>query len=75
MVFGIKGAIVPMHMWLPDSYPVALTKVTAVFAALLTKAAVYSLIRVETLVFPGRTGRGSCSSSPPGRCWWARSAR
>jgi multicomponent Na+:H+ antiporter subunit D len=52
VVFGIKGAIVPMHMWLPDSYPVALTKITAVFAALLTKAAVYSLIRVETLVFP-----------------------
>ncbi len=52
VVFGIKGAIVPMHLWLPDSYPVALTKITAVFAALLTKAAVYSLIRVETLVFP-----------------------
>jgi multicomponent Na+:H+ antiporter subunit D len=52
VVFGIKGAIVPMHLWLPDSYPVALTKVTAVFAALLTKAAVYALIRVETLVFP-----------------------
>ncbi|MCP9954707.1 Na+/H+ antiporter subunit D [Actinomadura madurae] len=56
VVFGIKGAIVPMHMWLPDSYPVALTKVTAVFAALLTKAAVYSLIRVETLVFPREDG-------------------
>lgn len=56
VVFGIKGAIVPMHMWLPDSYPVALTKITAVFAALLTKAAVYSLIRVETLVFPREHG-------------------
>ncbi|NKZ05660.1 Na+/H+ antiporter subunit D [Actinomadura latina] len=56
VVFGIKGAVVPMHMWLPDSYPVALTKITAVFAALLTKAAVYSLIRVETLVFPREHG-------------------
>ncbi|RKS74793.1 multisubunit sodium/proton antiporter MrpD subunit [Actinomadura pelletieri DSM 43383] len=52
VVFGIKGAIAPMHLWLPDSYPVALTKVTAVFAALLTKAAIYALIRVQTLVFP-----------------------
>ncbi|TYK48098.1 Na+/H+ antiporter subunit D [Actinomadura decatromicini] len=52
VVFGIKGAIVPMHLWLPDSYPVAVTKVTAVFAALLTKAAVYALIRVQTLLFP-----------------------
>ncbi|MFA1547346.1 Na+/H+ antiporter subunit D [Actinomadura chokoriensis] len=56
VVFGIKGAIVPMHLWLPDSYPVALTKITAVFAALLTKAAVYALIRVETLVFPREQG-------------------
>lgn len=41
-----------MHLWLPDSYPAALTRVTAVFAALLTKAAIYALIRVETLLFP-----------------------
>ncbi|GAA0591881.1 Na+/H+ antiporter subunit D [Actinomadura livida] len=52
VVFGIKGAIAPMHLWLPDSYPAALTRVTAVFAALLTKAAIYALIRVETLIFP-----------------------
>lgn len=52
VVFGIKGAIVPMHLWLPDSYPAALTKVTAVFAALLTKAAIYALVRVQTLLFP-----------------------
>ena len=52
VVFGIKGAIAPLHLWLPDSYPAALTKITAVFAALLTKAAVYAIIRVETLVFP-----------------------
>lgn len=56
VVFGIKGAIVPMHLWLPDSYPAALTKITAVFAALLTKAAVYALIRVETLAFPREHG-------------------
>ncbi|MFI0368209.1 Na+/H+ antiporter subunit D [Actinomadura sp. 1N219] len=56
VVFGIKGAIVPMHLWLPDSYPAALTKVTAVFAALLTKAAIYALIRVQTLLFPRENG-------------------
>ncbi|MFI0407310.1 Na+/H+ antiporter subunit D [Actinomadura sp. 3N508] len=56
VVFGIKGAIVPMHLWLPDAYPAALTKVTAVFAALLTKAAIYALIRVQTLLFPHENG-------------------
>lgn len=52
VVFGVKAAIVPLHMWLPDSYPAALTKITAVFAALLTKVAVYALIRTQTLLFP-----------------------
>lgn len=52
VVFGIKGAVVPLHLWLPDSYPVAITKITAIFAALLTKTAVYALIRTQTLLFP-----------------------
>lgn len=52
VVFGIKAAIVPLHLWLPDSYPTALARITALFAALLTKVAVYALIRTQTLLFP-----------------------
>ena len=48
-VFGIKAAVVPLHFWLPDSYPTAPTTVTAVFAGLLTKIGVYALIRTTTL--------------------------
>lgn len=51
MVFGIKAAIVPLHFWLPDSYPTAPAPVTAVFAGLLTKVAVYAIIRTQTAVF------------------------
>ncbi|KUP96765.1 Na+/H+ antiporter subunit D [Thermobifida cellulosilytica] len=51
VVFGIKAAVVPMHFWLPDSYPVALTRISAIFAALLTKVAVYAVIRTQTLLF------------------------
>jgi multicomponent Na+:H+ antiporter subunit D len=51
VVFGIKAALVPLHFWLPDSYPTAPAPVTAVFAALLTKVGVYALIRTQTLVF------------------------
>ncbi|WP_196776898.1 Na+/H+ antiporter subunit D [Haloechinothrix halophila] len=50
-VIGIKAAIVPLHFWLPDSYPTAPAPVTAVFAGLLTKVGVYALIRVQTAVF------------------------
>ncbi|CAI7977827.1 MULTISPECIES: Na+/H+ antiporter subunit D [unclassified Parafrankia] len=51
VVFGIKAAAVPLHFWLPDSYPTAPAPVTAVLAALLTKVGVYALLRTHTLVF------------------------
>ncbi|WP_019815883.1 Na+/H+ antiporter subunit D [Saccharomonospora saliphila] len=51
VVFGIKSAVVPLHFWLPDSYPTAPAPITAVFAALLTKVGIYSVIRTQTLLF------------------------
>ncbi|WP_188193184.1 Na+/H+ antiporter subunit D [Nonomuraea sp. SYSU D8015] len=53
LVFAIKAAIFPMSAWLPDSYPTAPAPATAVFAGLLTKVGVYSIIRLEALLFPG----------------------
>ncbi|MGI5149365.1 Na+/H+ antiporter subunit D [Plantactinospora sp. CA-294935] len=52
VALGIKAAMVPLHWWLPDSYPTAAAPVTAIFAALLTKVAVYAIIRTQTLLFP-----------------------
>ena len=52
VVFGIKAAIVPLHFWLPDSYPNAPAPVTALFAGLLTKVGVYALLRTQMLIFP-----------------------
>ncbi len=52
VVFGIKAALFPLFMWLPDSYPTAPTPVTAVFAGLLTKVGVFAIIRTQTLLFP-----------------------
>ncbi|MGW2278185.1 Na+/H+ antiporter subunit D [Streptomyces sp. NPDC001770] len=52
-VFAIKAAVFPLGAWLPDSYPTAPAPVTAVFAGLLTKVGVYSMLRTETLLFPG----------------------
>lgn len=50
--FGIKAAIFPLSAWLPDSYPTAPAPVTAVFAGLLTKVGIYTIIRTQTLLFP-----------------------
>lgn len=49
VVFGTKAAVFPLFSWLPDSYPTAPTTITAVFAGLLTKIGVYSIIRFHTL--------------------------
>ena len=56
VTFGIKAAIFPLFFWLPDSYPTAPVAVTAVFAGLLTKIGVYSIIRTQTLLFPDGGG-------------------
>ena len=52
VAFGVKAAVFPMSLWLPDSYPSAPAPVTAVFAGLLTKVGIYAIIRVQTLLFP-----------------------
>lgn len=52
VALGIKAALVPLHWWLPDSYPATPAPSTAIFAALLTKVAVYAIVRTQTLLFP-----------------------
>ena len=49
VVFGTKAAMFPLFSWLPDSYPTAPTTITAIFAGLLTKIGVYSMVRFHTL--------------------------
>lgn len=49
--FGIKAAIFPLFFWLPASYHTPPIAVTAIFSALLTKAGIFSMIRVFTVIF------------------------
>ncbi len=53
--FGIKAGLFPLFFWLPASYHTPPFAVSAIFAGLLTKVGVYSLIRVFTLIFVGDT--------------------
>jgi multicomponent Na+:H+ antiporter subunit D len=50
-VFGVKAAIFPLFFWLPDAYPQPPAAVSALFAGLLTKVGVYTLLRTFTLLF------------------------
>ena len=51
VAFGIKAAVFPLFFWLPAAYHTPPAAVSAIFAGLLTKVGVYSLIRVFTLLF------------------------
>jgi len=49
--FGLKAALFPLFFWLPASYHTPPMAVTALFAGLLTKVGIYSLIRIFSLLF------------------------
>ncbi len=48
---GLKLALFPLHLWLPNAYAYAPSVVTAFLAATATKVAVYLLIRIILGVF------------------------
>ena len=48
---GLKLALFPLHLWLPDAYTFAPSAVTAFLAATATKVAVYVLARFLFTVF------------------------
>jgi multicomponent Na+:H+ antiporter subunit D len=56
VALSVKAALVPVHGWLPATYPAASPAVTALFSGLLTKIGVYGLIRVTTLLVDPAAG-------------------
>src|SRR5690606_38254773 len=50
IIFATKSALF-LYFWLPGAYSVPPPAVTALFAALLTKVGVYTILRMFTLVF------------------------
>lgn len=57
VVFALKAAAVPLHLWLPATYEQAPGPVAALFAV-MTKVGVYAILRSLTLMFPQGTGTG-----------------
>jgi len=50
VVFCAKAALLPMYLWLPDTYTHAPAAVAALFSV-MTKVGLYAVLRVGTLVF------------------------
>lgn len=55
VVFMLKAAVLPLHLWLPNVYSSAPAPVAAFFA-ILTKVGVYAIVRVSTLIFGPEAG-------------------
>ncbi|WP_405601322.1 MULTISPECIES: monovalent cation/H+ antiporter subunit D [unclassified Pseudoalteromonas] len=55
VVFALKGALLPLHLWLPNTYASAKPVVAALFA-IMTKVGVYAMLRVYTVVFGEQAG-------------------
>jgi multicomponent K+:H+ antiporter subunit D len=51
VVFGLKAALLPLHLWLPALYGNTIAPVAALFA-IMTKVGVYAILRIYTLIFP-----------------------
>lgn len=52
LAFAVKAPIWPLHTWLPDAYVESTTPVTVMLAGVLSKMAVYGLIRFCLPLFP-----------------------
>ncbi|MDD5722482.1 MAG: proton-conducting transporter membrane subunit [Syntrophales bacterium] len=48
---ALKMALFPLHMWLPDAYTKAPSAASALIAPLMTKVAIYIMLRVMFTVF------------------------
>jgi len=58
LALAIKAAVVPVHGWLPRSYPYAPPVVTAICSGVLTKVGVYAIVRIVAVVYDGAPGHG-----------------
>jgi multicomponent K+:H+ antiporter subunit D len=63
VVFGVKAAVAPLHLWLPATYAAASAPVAALFA-LMTKVGVYSIIRVHGVIFGAEAGAVALIAEP-----------
>jgi multicomponent K+:H+ antiporter subunit D len=55
VVFALKAALAPLHLWLAPAYASANAPVAALFA-IMTKVGAYAILRVYTLIFETREG-------------------
>ena len=51
VALAVKAAVMPVHTWLPRTYPATSAGIMALFSAVHTKVALYAIIRIYTITF------------------------
>ncbi len=49
--FGIKAGIIPLHIWLPDTYTMAPAPVTTLLSGILSKTGIFGIILLTCRIF------------------------
>jgi multicomponent Na+:H+ antiporter subunit D len=49
--FGVKCALFPLHLWLPDAHSIAPSPVSAMLSGLVVKVGIFGLLRVFLTIF------------------------
>ncbi len=49
--FGVKAALFPLHMWLPDAHSIAPSPISALLSGLLVEVCAFALVRITMSVF------------------------
>ncbi len=55
VVFGVKAAMFPLYLWMPNAYANTSASVAALFA-IMTKVGIYAIIRVHGTLFGSEAG-------------------
>ncbi|MCS7180980.1 MAG: hypothetical protein NZ891_06495, partial [bacterium] len=48
---GVKSGLIPLHSWLPDTYPAAPTPISAIFSGAMSKVGIYAFIKFYYTIF------------------------
>jgi multicomponent Na+:H+ antiporter subunit D len=49
--FGVKAALFPLHMWLPDAHSIAPSPISALLSGLLVEVGAFAILRIALSVF------------------------
>jgi multicomponent Na+:H+ antiporter subunit D len=54
--FGVKAALFPLHMWLPDAHSIAPSPISALLSGLLVEVCAFAILRITFSVFTSGSG-------------------